>query len=95
MVYIWQLFFSVHVFILGLIIFKYNKTLWKYLGVVLLIGAFGYLIDSIIALGNLDYQILNTLSGFLLIFITVGEIGTGIGFLLNRFVHKEIDGVSL
>lgn len=73
-IYIWQLFFSVHVFILGLIIFKYNKTLWKYLGVVLLIGAFGYLIDLIIALGNLDYQTLNTLSGFLLIFITVVKL---------------------
>lgn len=93
-IYIWQLFFSVHVFILGVIILKYNQLRWKYLGGVLLLGSFGYLIDSVISLGDLDVQVLNILSSFLLIFITVGEIGTGIGLLMNKVVSKEIEPIN-
>lgn len=89
-VYTWQLSFSFHVFLLGIIIFKYIKTLWRYLGLTLMIGAFGYLIDSFIALSQLDISILNILSSILLVFITISEIGTGIALLLNKLSeHRE------
>lgn len=88
--YIWQLCFSVHVFLLGLIVVKHNPSLWRYLGMVLLIGSFGYLVDAIIALGNIDNPILNIMSGMLLIFITIGEIGTSIGLLMNKIVMTSL-----
>lgn len=85
-VYVWQLFFSVHVFLLGYMVYKYNPLRWKYLGIALILGAFGYLIDSIVNLGNLDLAVLNTLSTLLLVFVTIGEIGMAVGLILKKII---------
>lgn len=89
-VYIWQLWFSVHVFILGLMILKNNKTYWKYLGCALLIGAFGYLLDATRALTHVDNPIVSSLSTILLIFITIGEIGMSIGLIKNKIITLDL-----
>lgn len=89
-VYVWQLWFSIHVFLLGFMVLIYNKSLWKCLGAALILGAFGYVIDAIRALFELDYAILASISGILLIFITISEIGMAIGLILNKIVDKKV-----
>ena len=88
-VYIWQLWFSIHVFLLGYMVFIFNKTLWKYLGVALILGSFGYLIDAYRALFDVDYALLSGLSSILLIFITLSEIGMAIGLIINKVIDKH------
>jgi hypothetical protein len=83
-IYAWQLVFSFHVALLGIILIKYNQTKWQYLGYALLLGALGYLLDSFIYLFNVDNALLSGVSLFLLIFVTIGEIGMTVGLIMHK-----------
>lgn len=82
---IWQLFFSIHVVLLGYMIFKGLKNYLKYLGIILMLGALGYLIDSLNYF-FIDNEFFTLLGSFLLIFITVGEISMGVALLLKKII---------
>ena len=85
-IYVWQVFFSVHVFLLGYMLFKNNPSNWRYLGVALILGALGYLLDSIINLSSLDIALLNVLSLILLIFVTIGELGMAVALIMKKVI---------
>jgi hypothetical protein len=85
-VFLWQLFFSGHVFLLGFMLIKYLKTVWKYLGFALILGSFGYFIDSINNLLTLESALLTSISTILLIFVTLGEIGMAVALLMKKVV---------
>lgn len=85
-VFLWQLFFSGHVFLLGFMLIKYLKTAWKYLGIALILGSFGYFIDSLNNLLTLDSALLTSISTILLIFVTLGEIGMAVALLMKKIV---------
>ncbi len=82
---IWQLFFSIHVVLLGYMIFKGLKNYVKYLGIILMLGALGYLIDSLNYF-FIDNEFFTLLGSFLLVFITVGEISMGVALLLKKII---------
>ncbi len=82
---IWQLFFSIHIVLLGYMIFKGLKNYVKYLGIILMLGALGYLIDSLNYF-FIDNEFFTLLGSFLLIFITVGEISMGVALLLKKII---------
>ena len=83
-VFVWQLPFSVHVVLLGIMAMKYTRSKWKYLGIALILGGLGYLLDSIQHLGNIESSVFGTISMVLLVFVMIGEIGIAIGLLLNK-----------
>ena len=85
-VYIWQISFSFHVLLIGYIVVRYIMTLWRYLGVALILGAIGYLMDSVNHLIPLDVSMLTTLATVLLIFVMIGEIGMAIALILKKVV---------
>ncbi|MGE4319890.1 MAG: DUF4386 domain-containing protein [Acholeplasmataceae bacterium] len=82
---IWQINFSVHVALLGFMIFKGLKNYVKFLGIILMIGTLGYLIDSLNYF-FIDSQFFTSLGSFLLIFITLGEISMGIALLAKKII---------
>lgn len=85
-VFIWQILFSVHVLIVGYIVFTYVKTYWRYLGVALLLGAVGYFLDSLNNLIGYDISILSTLATIFLVFVMIGEIGMAVGLLMRKII---------
>jgi hypothetical protein len=90
-VYVWQLFFSVHIILLGFIVYRYLISKWRYLGLALMLGSVGYILDSIVNLGNIHSNLLSTLSTIFLLFITIGEIGMAIGLLTNKIGEQNHD----
>lgn len=91
--FIWQFIFSLHVFVLGVYFFKYVKSNFKYLAYVLILGSFGYLLDSLNHF-FLDSSIFISLASVLLIFVTLAEIGTGLALILNKVLPKEMESLS-
>ena len=73
--YSWQIPFSLHVFLLGYLVASKVKTKWAYLGYVLILGSFGYLLDSTQYFWITDSAFFAAIVSFLLIFVTLGEIG--------------------
>ncbi len=88
--FVWQFVFSFHVLVLGIIMIKYVKTLWKYLGYILILGSVGYLID-VFNHFILDSLFFTSVGNLLLIFVTLAEIGMGIALLLNKATPKTIN----
>ena len=88
-VYIWQLFFVPHVFLIGFLIAKYVPSNWKYLGYALIIGAFGYFLDSIQNLFLPEVVVLANISMVLLLFVMIGEIGSAIALLLRKLIPNK------
>ncbi len=85
-IYIWQLSFSLHIVLVGYIVFRYLKTYWRYVGIALIVGAFGYFIDSLNNLVLWDIDFLTTAATILLFAVTIGEIGMAIVLLMKRIV---------
>ena len=85
--FIWQFVFSFHVLTLGIFMIKYIKTIWKYLGYVLILGSLGYLID-VFNHFLLDSSFFTNVGNLLLVFVTLAEIGMGIALLLNKAIPK-------
>lgn len=88
-VYLWQLFFGPHIFLLGFMVFKYLKTNWKYIGIVGMIGAFGYFTDAVNYLFGFDSSLLVTIAGVLLLFVTVGEISMAVALIMRKILPEK------
>lgn len=87
--YVWQLVFSFHVLILSILLIRYIKTLWKYLGYILMIGSVGYIVD-VLNYFFIENILFNTLGNVLLIFVTLAEVGMGIALLLQKATPKKL-----
>ncbi|MCP4881607.1 MAG: DUF4386 domain-containing protein [Gammaproteobacteria bacterium] len=80
-IFVWQLFFSVHLLALGWLILKSNNVP-HLLGWGLFIGAFGYLIQGVDGLTFTDVAVLDYSIIGLLVIVTVSEIGFGLWLLI-------------
>lgn len=88
-VYLWQLFFGPHIFLLGYMVFKYLKSNWKYIGIAGMIGAFGYFTDAVNYLFGINSMLLITIAGALLVFVTIGELSMAIALIMRKIVPQE------
>ena len=80
-VFVWQLFFGVHLLALGWIIAR-SDLVPHLLGWGLFIGAFGYLIQGIVKLMFVDVAPLNLLIIALLVIVTISEVSFAIWLLI-------------
>ena len=88
-VFIWQLSFSFHVLLIGYMVLRYLTSLWRYLGVAMILGAVGYFIASLNHLILWDVPFLTTAATILLFAVTIGEIGMAVALLLKKVVPSN------
>ena len=81
-VFVWQLFFGVHLLALGWLILK-SDAVPHLLGRGLFIGAFGYLIQGIVELTFTDIALLDYSIIGLLVIVTISEISFGLWLLIR------------
>ncbi len=80
-VFVWQLFFGVHLLALGWLILKSN-VVPHLLGRGLFAGAFGYLIQGVAALAFIDIALINYASIGLLVIVTISEVSFGLWLMI-------------
>ncbi len=83
----WQIFFAIHLFALGYVIRKSGKTP-NWLGLLMLIGSFGYGGDSIIQLLMINSEILSVLFTSLLVLAVIAEFWFAF-WLLFKGIKRE------
>jgi len=81
-VFVWQLFFGVHLLALGWLILKFD-VVPHLLGKGLFIGAFGYLIQGIAKLTFVDVAAINYTFIALLVIVSISEISFGLWLLIR------------
>ena len=81
-VFVWQLFFGVHLLALGWLILK-SDVVPHLLGRGLFIGAFGYLIQGVVELTFTDIALLDYSIIGLLVIVTLSEISFGLWLLVR------------
>lgn len=81
-VFVWQLFFGVHLLALGWLILK-SDVVPRLLGRGLFIGAFGYLIQGVVELTLTDFALLDFSIIGLLVIVTLSEISFGLWLLIR------------
>ncbi|MEL6640815.1 MAG: DUF4386 domain-containing protein [Pseudomonadota bacterium] len=81
-VWIWQIFFALHLVLLGYLVRKSNRFP-NFLGMGLMIGSWGYLLDSIYAFAFPEVAWLGTLRIGLLAIVTVSEVGFALWLLIR------------
>lgn len=87
-VFIWQIAFSIHIVFIGYIVLKYVGSIWRYLGIFLLLGALGYFIDSLNHLIPLSNAFMTSAASLLLVAVMIGEIGMAIALLMKKIVTQ-------
>jgi len=80
-VWVWQLFFSVHLVVLGALIMRSERAP-LILGVGLTVGGMGYLLDSIYAFAFPGWDGLAMARAALLVVVTLSEVGFALWLLL-------------
>ncbi|MCK0140761.1 DUF4386 domain-containing protein [Aliiroseovarius sp. F47248L] len=95
-VFVWQLFFGVHLLALGRLILK-TDVVPHLLGRGLFIGAFGYLVQGIAKLTFVDVAAINYTYIALLVIVTVSEISFGLWLLIrgSRTTPKPIQSAPV
>ncbi len=86
-VYVWGVFFAVHLAILGYLIVK-SEFMPSIIGKAIMIGSAGYLFESLREFANLDNTLIIWVVNTLLLFSMVGEISLFIWFLVNKRIEK-------
>lgn len=81
-VWIWQVFFATHLVLLGYLVVASGRFP-RLLGYGLVVGAFGYLLDSVYAFAFSDLAALGILRAVLLAVVTVSEIGFALWLLIK------------
>ncbi|KMW56658.1 hypothetical protein AIOL_001612 [Candidatus Rhodobacter oscarellae] len=79
-VWIWQVFFFAHLVVLGALVLR-PGAYPRLLGAGLMVGAFGYLLDSVFAFAFPDFAALGYARAGLLVIVTLSEIGFAIWLL--------------
>ncbi len=84
-VYVWGVFFAVHLGVLGYIITK-SEFIPHLIGRGIMIGGFGYMLDSIIGFLNLDITniFITIIVGIVLGISIVAEISFGVWLIINK-----------
>lgn len=81
-VWIWQVFFTVHLLLLGYLVLRSNRFP-ALLGIGLMIGSMGYVLDSAFAFAFPDVAWLGTLRIGLLAIVTLSEVGFALWLLIR------------
>jgi hypothetical protein len=81
-VFVWQLFFGVHLLALGWLVLQ-SQVVPHLLGRGLFVGAFGYLIEGFVNLTFLDLALLDYTIIGLLIIVSISEISFGLWLLVR------------
>ena len=71
--YCWQIFFFVHLFILGILI-KKSTYVPKKIGIAMLLGSFGYFFQSLFFFLNIQNGYISTITNILLTIAVIGEL---------------------
>lgn len=89
-VYIWQLFFALHLVALGALVIK-SGLVPKFLGYMLMLGSFGYFIQGLAKITGTEHSMIIALYIGLLILVTVAELALALWFLIKgvRTVGKS------
>jgi len=85
-IYVWQLFFSLHLLAVGTMILRYG-LFPKVLGWMMTIGAFGYLIEGLSKLTFFENAALSVLVIGLLVVVTLGELAFAIWLIAKGQVQ--------
>lgn len=85
--YVWQLFFALHLLALGYMIARSNLVP-RQLGWMMLVGSFGYSLQGIAKLTALDNGVLDIAIIALLTLVTIGELAFAL-YLLIRGVNTD------
>ena len=95
-VFVWQLFFGVHLLALGWLILK-SDVVPHLLGKGLFVGAFGYLIQGIAKLTFVDVAAINYTFIALLVIVSISEISFGLWLLIRggRLTPKTHQSASV
>lgn len=81
-VWIWQIFFTIHLLILGRLILASGQYP-KLLGYGLMLGGLGYVLDSVYAFAFPDLALLGQIRVALLAVVTISEVGFALWLLLR------------
>ena len=81
-IYVWQLFFTMHLIALGALIIK-STLLPRILGWALIVGAFGYFIQAITHLMHIESAVLTMIYIGLLVVVTVSELSVAFWLLIK------------
>lgn len=85
-VYVWQLFFSLHLLAIGAIILRFG-IFPKLLGWMMTLGAFGYLIEGLSKLTHFENSTLSVLVIGMLVVVTLGELAFAIWLIAKGQVQ--------
>lgn len=83
--YIWGVFFFIHVLTLGLILLK-TAHIKKWIAYSLIIGSFGYLLDSTLFITNFSSQVLSIILAIILVIVVIGEVTFGVMLVRNKII---------
>lgn len=86
----WQLFFAIHLFMLGYVIQK-SGLFSKWLGVLMLIGGIAYGGDSFIQMTFIQSNFLSILFSSLLVLAVIGEFWFAFWLLIKKIKKDELD----
>lgn len=79
---IWQMFFTVHLLLLGWLVYK-SGYLPRLLGAAMMIGSLGYALNSIEKIAALDTQAISIVSIALLTVVTIAEVSFTLWLLIK------------
>lgn len=81
-VWIWQVFFALHLVLLGYLVLE-SQRFPRLIGIGLMVGAWGYLLDSVYAFAFPDVAILGALRAGLLGVVTLSELGFALWLVIR------------
>jgi hypothetical protein len=81
-VWIWQVFFALHLVLLGYLVLK-SERFPRLIGIGLMVGAWGYLLDSVYAFAFPEFAMLGVLRAGLLVVVTVSEVGFALWLIIR------------
>ncbi|MBL4806747.1 MAG: DUF4386 domain-containing protein [Rhodobacteraceae bacterium] len=87
-VYIWQLFFAIHLLALGYMVAK-SGLFPKTLGWAMFIGAFGYLIQALYWLTFTESAVISSIYIGLLVLVTIGELAFAFWLVIMGLNQKR------
>ncbi len=81
-IYVWQLFFTMHLIALGTLIIK-SDLLPRILGWMIIVGSFGYFIQAITHLMHIENAAITMIYIGLLVVVTIGELAIAFWLLIK------------
>ena len=93
-IYIWGLFFGLHLFALGYLIFK-SGYFPKILGLLTMIGSFGYSFESLAAFTLPNMEVVSLIINLLLVIAVIGELSFTFWLLIKGLNVEQWNRISL